>query len=108
MATYGLVFFATPHKGGSFAAIGSIFAKLARKACGNPANDFMTSLTKESFTAERFDEEFRLSQGNLKVLSFYETKRMPKVGLVSCTPVDPLSYHMVPNKRYVGRDLSGS
>lgn len=81
-ATYGLVFFGTPHRGGNHANIGSSFASVVRAVLGRPENSFMHALRKGTFYAEALDRDFREIQENFFVLAFYETQPKPNFGMV--------------------------
>jgi hypothetical protein len=75
-ATFGLVFFATPHHGGNFANVGDLAANIARSVLWNPKNTFMDNLKHNSIFSERLRDDFRHQLEDFKILSFYETKRL--------------------------------
>ncbi|KIW67282.1 hypothetical protein PV04_06547 [Phialophora macrospora] len=75
-ATFGLVFFATPHHGGNFANLGDVAANIARYVLWNPKNTFVDNLKHNSIFSERLRDEFRHQLEDYKILSFYETKRL--------------------------------
>ena len=82
-ATYGIAFFATPHRGGNFAALGDIASTIVRGVLRNPNNTFMEALKSDSLFAESIIEDFRHQLEDYHVLSFYETLPYKKLGLVS-------------------------
>jgi hypothetical protein len=82
-ATYGLVFFATPHQGGNYTGLGDIAAKIVRGILRNPSNTFMESLKKDRLYSDELIQNFRHQLENYYVLSFSETLPFKKVGLVS-------------------------
>ena len=81
-ATYGLVFFGTPHRGGNHANVGSSFASVVRAILGGPENSFMHALKKGTFYAEVLDRDFREIQESFFVLTFYETQPKSNFGMV--------------------------
>ena len=82
-ATYGLVFFGTPHRGGNNAALGEVIASAVRFFLRKPANDYLNILRHNSFLAEGLRKNFKQLQDNFHVLSFFETLPMGKAGMVS-------------------------
>ena len=81
-ATYGLVFFGTPHRGGNHANVGSSFASVVRAILGRPENSFMHALKRGTFYAEALDRDFREIQEDFFVLTFYETQPKSNFGMV--------------------------
>ncbi|KAF4626531.1 hypothetical protein G7Y89_g11628 [Cudoniella acicularis] len=81
-ATYGMVFFATPHRGGEFVRLGSIAAKIVRAIYPNPTNTFMEALEKDSLFADNLTHDFRNMLEDYYVLSFYETQRLEPFGII--------------------------
>jgi hypothetical protein len=82
LATYGIVFFATPHQGGNYAKLGDIAAKIARRCLRNEDNSFMEALKKDSLFGEELIENFRHQIEDFYVLSFVETEGYKNLGLV--------------------------
>jgi hypothetical protein len=80
-ATFGLVFFATPHRGGNHAKLGDIVASITTTVLNNPSNTFMDHLQKDSFLSEDLQHLFKHQVENYHILSFYETLH-DSVGLV--------------------------
>lgn len=83
-ATFGLVFFATPHRGGNHAKLGDLATKIARSVLFEPRNTFMDNLKHNSLFSEHLQDEFRHQYEDYQILSFYETRPMGPMGLV-CT-----------------------
>jgi hypothetical protein len=82
-ATCLLVFFATPHQGGSFASFGEVLAKIVGTATSRPNNDLLKSLQANSDVAvQRFERSRHLYERFLFV-SFHETEPYGKLGIVS-------------------------
>ena len=81
-ATYGIVFFGTPHQGGNFAKLGDIAASITRGVLRNPSNSFMEALKKDSMFSDTLVGDFRHQLEDYHVLSFFETLPMGKLGLV--------------------------
>jgi hypothetical protein len=82
IATYGIVFFATPHQGGNHAKLGDIAASVAKGMLRNPENTFLDALKKDSLFAEGIIKDFRHQLENYFVISLYETLPYKKMGLV--------------------------
>lgn len=81
-ATRGLAFFATPHRGGNYAKLGDIAAKIARTVLKNQPNTFLDSLQKDSLFSEDLQDDFRHQVENYSILSFFETRPMDNIGVV--------------------------
>lgn len=81
-ATYAIVFFATPHRGGNFATLGSIAAKIAQKVLRNPDNTFMEAIKTDSLYSKEIGEGFNRLVGRFKILSFFESKYYGNVDVV--------------------------
>lgn len=82
-ATYGIVFFGTPHQGGNFAKLGDIASKIMRAVLRNEENTFMEALKVDSLFADDLIQDFRHQLEDYYVLSFFETRGFKKLGLVS-------------------------
>jgi hypothetical protein len=82
-ATYGIVFFATPHNGGNFVPLAQIASNVARALLRNPENNFLQSLEKDSLFGDELNNNFRHCIENFYILSFFETLPFNKMGLVS-------------------------
>lgn len=82
-ATFGIVFFGTPHQGSSLAGIGDVFAKVVRTVLRNPGNTFMSALKKDNLYASELLSSFQQLQENYRYLNFYETLPLKSFGIVS-------------------------
>ncbi|KAK6810867.1 hypothetical protein RU639_013582 [Aspergillus parasiticus] len=81
-ATCLLVFFATPHRGGNYASVGEVAAKLVRSTLFTPRNDFIESLKSDSNLAtKRFNQSRHLNEKFL-IISFYEGQPYGKLGII--------------------------
>lgn len=85
IATYGIAFFATPHRGGNFTKFGDVAASIARACLRNPRNTFIESLKKDSLLNDELEADFRHQSEDFQFLSFYETLPLGPIGLV-CRP----------------------
>ena len=63
----------TPHQGGNKASLGSIAGRIATALLGNPANDLMESLVKNSLLREGSSNYFRHQLEDYYIISFYES-----------------------------------
>jgi protein SERAC1 len=81
-AVYGLVFFATPHRGGNKALLGDVAASIARLVISSPKNSYLEALKSNSFFAEALRHDFQNRQDDFSIVTFYET-RPTKAGIVS-------------------------
>lgn len=70
------MFFATPHKGGHCADLGSTAAWWARIISGNVDNDMMQVLKKGDAYPEMLKHNYRHQLGDYKIFSFYESHGM--------------------------------
>lgn len=84
VATYGVAFFATPHRGGNHAKLGDVVASVANSMLQVPDNTFIEALKKDSLFAEGIIQDFRHQLEDFFVLSFFETLPYKKLGLVCC------------------------
>ncbi|KAJ5004002.1 hypothetical protein K4K48_010694 [Colletotrichum sp. SAR 10_66] len=78
-ATYGLVFFATPHHGSDYANLGGVAATIARAVLRTPKNPLLDSLKRDSLFSETQRKNFRHRLEDFKIISFYETLPMLKM-----------------------------
>jgi len=81
-SVYGLVFFATPHRGGNNTELGDIAARIARFVVRTESNSYLEALRSNTFFAEALRYDFRNRQEDFLILTFYET-RPTKAGIVS-------------------------
>lgn len=82
-ATYGVVFFGTPHGGGNNAKVGSLAARIARRLAGRGDNNFMEALKKNSYYGEQNRDDFQHRAKDFSYLTFFEANptRRFQVGL---------------------------
>ena len=75
-STQGLVFFATPHRGGENAGVAKFAANFYSTFTGQPRNDLLDSLKERSLITELSSDQFRHQLNDYEVLSFIETRKM--------------------------------
>ncbi|KAK4896822.1 hypothetical protein LTR27_005419 [Elasticomyces elasticus] len=81
-ATYGLVFFGTPHRGGEHVPLGKLAARIVRAVYRNPNNSFLEALEKDSIFADSIAQDFCNVAESFKVVSFYENRPTGPLGLI--------------------------
>ncbi|OJJ87138.1 uncharacterized protein ASPGLDRAFT_80025 [Aspergillus glaucus CBS 516.65] len=81
-ATFGVVFFGTPHRGSPLARIGDVFAKVARAVLNTPNNTFMNALKKDDLYATELSSNFQQIQEQYQYLNFYETLPLKSFNLI--------------------------
>lgn len=71
---FGLVFFGTPHAGGSekLVTMGRVCSSIVTSLTTNPTNDIMEAVTKGSLFADVLQEAFRQQLLGYKIVSFWE------------------------------------
>ncbi|KAI5780839.1 hypothetical protein EDC01DRAFT_257131 [Geopyxis carbonaria] len=74
--TYGLMFFGTPHSGGNFVQFAKCMANIWSAHTGEPKNNMLAMLGKESILTELMTEAFRYQKDKFKVVSFVESRPM--------------------------------
>ena len=72
--TYGIVFFATPHRGGNGATIGQVAANVARIVTGSDRNDLVKSLQKNSPFLAHLTADFKHISDDYSYLSIVESR----------------------------------
>jgi hypothetical protein len=82
-STYGVVFFATPHRGSAGIPLGKVAAQIVRAVYAMPTINFLEAVERDSIFASTQIDDFRRQSGNLNVLSFFETRASPNMGIVS-------------------------
>jgi triacylglycerol esterase/lipase EstA (alpha/beta hydrolase family) len=85
-ATRGVIFFATPHRGGHGATLGDHMAKICRALSGDVRNNILEALRKDSMFASDINKDFarRARALEFRVLNFIENLPIAKqIGLVS-------------------------
>ncbi|KAI1470948.1 uncharacterized protein F4812DRAFT_419582 [Daldinia caldariorum] len=82
-ATRLLVFFATPHRGGNYANIGDIVAKIVRFGSGNRRdNKLLDELQKNSDSANKRFVQSRHIYERCLVVNFFEGESYGKLGII--------------------------
>ncbi|KAF2962612.1 hypothetical protein GQX73_g10961 [Xylaria multiplex] len=81
-ATKLLIFFATPHRGGRYASVGDIAAKIVRAGLRKPTNDLFESLKKQSDSATKRFEQSRHLYERCLVVNFYEGEPYGTLGII--------------------------
>ena len=74
IATFGIIFLGTPHRGSPQARLGQIVANVARIAFKTQSN-VLESLKSNSNELDTLSEEFSNLHGTLKIVSCYEQKK---------------------------------
>ena len=82
-ATYGIVFFSTPHQGGEAGSLGKIASKIVQATMPDTKSSFLDALESDSLFANTVVEDFRSQLEEYKVISFYETQPLPHIDIVS-------------------------
>ncbi|KAL4870668.1 hypothetical protein BDV12DRAFT_195147 [Aspergillus spectabilis] len=82
LATYGIAFFGTPHRGSHLAKIGDIMAKAARAFFRTPNNTFINALKENDLYANELSANFQQLLGDYKYINFYETLPLRSLGLI--------------------------
>ncbi|RYP05013.1 hypothetical protein DL764_004088 [Monosporascus ibericus] len=80
-ATRLLVFFATPHRGGKYANIGDIAAKIVRASLQKPSNKLLDALKKQSDSATKRFEQSRHLYERCLIVNFFEGQPYGKLGI---------------------------
>ncbi|KAI1397445.1 TPR-like protein [Hypoxylon fuscum] len=81
-ATKLLVFFATPHRGGNYAGIGDVVARVVRFSLWNPSNKLLDDLKKNSDSATKRFEQSRHLYERCHVVNFFEGTPYGKLGII--------------------------
>lgn len=76
-STCGLVFFATPHRGGEGAGVAKAAADICSAFTGQPRNKLLESLKSKSLITELSSDQFRHQLDDFEVLSLIERRKMP-------------------------------
>ncbi|OQD97009.1 hypothetical protein PENVUL_c086G00495 [Penicillium vulpinum] len=81
-ATYGLVFFGTPHRGAKAVELGKIAARVARFVSkGHASNDLLDCLEHNSLFTRQMTDRFRHQLEDYRVVSFIEGKEVQIGGI---------------------------
>ena len=75
-STCGLVFFATPHRGGERAGVAKVAADICSAFTGQPRNKLLDSLKSRALITELSSDQFRHQLNDYDVLSFIERRKM--------------------------------
>ncbi|RYP45994.1 hypothetical protein DL768_007744 [Monosporascus sp. mg162] len=81
-ATRLLVFFATPHRGGKYANIGDIAARIVRASLQKPSNKLLDALKKKSESATKRFEQSRHLYERCLIVNFFEGQPYGKLGII--------------------------
>ncbi|KAA8909197.1 hypothetical protein FN846DRAFT_943203 [Sphaerosporella brunnea] len=73
-ATHGVVFFGTPHQGGSKETLCRITANIIAASGGSVSNDLMLSLERDSQNARNANEVFRQTARDIEIVNFFECR----------------------------------
>lgn len=92
-STFGLVFFATPHRGGNYANLADFAANIYSSTMGNPKNSLLEQLKKKSVLNDVSLDHFRYQSSRYEIVSYFETKMtrvkikdrklLPRISIVS-------------------------
>ncbi|KAF8246924.1 hypothetical protein K440DRAFT_319374 [Wilcoxina mikolae CBS 423.85] len=75
-ATYGLVFFGTPHRGGNGVTLGKCVANIMSAITGELQGSLLSTLEKNSVLNDDICDNFCLQKEEYEVVTFYETLPM--------------------------------
>jgi hypothetical protein len=89
MATYGIAFFGTPHRGSQLAKLGETVAKAVRAFLRTPNNTFINALKENDLYANELSANFSQLLEDYKYINFYETLPLRSLGIV-CRRTNPL------------------
>src|SRR5258708_1015492 len=73
-ATYGLVFFAVPHRGGHGAALGAVIKNIIVSFTGNSRNDLVESLRQNSSFLDHQATLFSHQLEDYQIVSIFEDR----------------------------------
>lgn len=73
MSSFGIVFFATPHRGGNGVPLGKIARSIVSKVLQDPNPHLLDVLERHSLYGNEVQQEFRDVLSNYSIISFYET-----------------------------------
>lgn len=82
VATYGIIFLGTPHRGSHYANIGTAVANVIKLTYPGIETQIIESLRKDSFVLRDLADDFRNLHSDFRIVSCYEQKPT-KWGLVS-------------------------
>ncbi len=70
-AVSAIIFLATPHRGTNLA---ELLDRILRSTMFSSSKQYVSELTKNSFTLQKLNEQFRHIAPKLDIVSFYETQ----------------------------------
>ena len=73
-AISAIIFLSTPHRGTNLA---ETLNRILQASIISSSKQFITELTKNSFTIQKLNEQFRHVAPKLDIVSFYETQKTP-------------------------------
>lgn len=73
-STTGLMFFGTPHAGGNKAGTGKVIANILSVFTGQPRNDLLATLEKNSVYHEIIKDDFNPQLNDYEVVSYCEER----------------------------------
>ena len=73
-AISAIIFLSTPHRGTNLA---ETLNKILQASLISSSKQFISELTKNSFTLQKLNEQFRHVAPKLDIISFYETQMTP-------------------------------
>ncbi|KAL4813075.1 hypothetical protein BDW67DRAFT_117571 [Aspergillus spinulosporus] len=82
MATYGIAFFGTPHRGSQLAKLGETVAKAVRAFLRTPNNTFINALKENDLYANELSANFSQLLEDYKYINFYETLPLRSLGII--------------------------
>lgn len=83
MNTYGIAFFATPHRGGNYATLGTVVSNIVNKTTHKPPSKLIEALQRDSSFLEKLDLDFRHQLEAFFYVSFFETRYHGVLDMVS-------------------------
>ncbi|KAL6236379.1 hypothetical protein BDW75DRAFT_239330 [Aspergillus navahoensis] len=82
IATYGIAFFGTPHRGSHLAKLGEILGKAVRAFLRTPNNTFINALKENDLYANELSANFGQLLEDYKYINFYETLPLRSLGII--------------------------
>ena len=73
-STFGVVFFATPHRGGNKAGLADFAADVCSSILGNPRNSLLDQLKRNSVLNDIGLDQFSHQTSDYRIISYFETK----------------------------------
>ncbi|KAL2829596.1 hypothetical protein BJY01DRAFT_254948 [Aspergillus pseudoustus] len=82
IATYGIAFFGTPHRGSHLAKMGETVAKAVRAFLRTPNNTFINALKENDLYANELSANFQQLLEDYQYINFYETLPLRSLGII--------------------------